>query len=71
MVLPPVQHEQALQIFEEMQKQDIPPNIIAVNALISAYEKGKQPKRASQILEEMQKQDIVVLYPASSPTTCG
>ena len=68
MVLPPVQHEQALQIFEEMKKQDIPPN---VNALISAYEKGKQPKRASQILEKMQKQDIVVLYPSSSPTTCG
>ena len=70
MVLPPVQHEQALQIFDEMKKQDIPPNISAVNGLISAYEKGKQPKRASRILEEMQKQDVV-LYPASSPTTCG
>ena len=36
-----------------MQKQDIVPDIITYNALISACGKGKQPERALAIFEGM------------------
>ena len=38
------QAEQALEVFQEMQRQGVVPDVITYSALISACEKSKQPE---------------------------
>jgi len=40
------QPEQALKVFQALQRQRTLPDIITYDAVVSAYEKGKQPSRA-------------------------
>ena len=42
-----------------MRQQGMMPDVITYNALISACEKGKQPKQAGQMLQAMQWQRVV------------
>ena len=41
-----------------MQRHCVVPNTIMYSALISAYEKGKQPGRALELFESMQRQGV-------------
>ena len=47
--------EQALQLFEEMQRRGLQPNVITFHAVVSACEKGKQPEQALQLFGKMQR----------------
>ena len=42
-----------------MQRQEVVPNAITYSALISACEKGQQPKQAQEMLQAMQRQGVV------------
>merc|ERR1712226_493629 len=44
------QPEQALQLFEEMQRRVLEPDVITFSAVISACEKGKQPEQAHELV---------------------
>lgn len=42
-----------------MKQQDVVPDAITYNALISTLEKGKQPERALPVFEAMQQQGVL------------
>ena len=42
-----------------MQRQGVVPNTMTYNALISAFDLGKQPGRAMELFEMMQRQGVV------------
>ncbi len=42
-----------------MERQGVVPNAITYNALLSAYEKGNEPKRALDVCAVMNQQGIV------------
>ena len=58
---------QALQLFRDMQQQEIVPDVITYSALISACGRGKQLERALEIFDKMQQQGIepnIITYSA-------
>ena len=48
----------ALRFFADMPRQGIQPDAITYNALISAFEKGRDPTMALGIFADMQRQGI-------------
>ena len=55
-----------------MQRQDVVPDVITCNALISACEKGKQPDRAPELVEAMQWQRVKQLrHPSITHSNYG
>ena len=56
-----------------MKQQGVVPNVITYNALISACEKGKQPRRTIEILQAMQGQGLVpnVITYSALISACG
>ena len=48
-----------MEIFKHMRKQNVVPDVITYNTLISACEKGKKTERALEIFDNMQQQGIV------------
>ena len=49
------QPNQAVELFEVMQRQDMVPNVITYNALIHSCVEGHTPRRALGLLEVMQR----------------
>merc|ERR1712150_395613 len=60
--------DQAGQLFDEMQRQGLAPNLITYSATTSACEKGTRPDWAGQLLDKMQRQGLafnVITYNAT------
>ena len=52
--------EQALEMFQAMQRQGVVPDVVMYGVLISAFGKGMEPKRALQLSALMQQHGVVL-----------